>query len=141
MKDTWKIFAILSVLFGLAIGILSIVRGDCGGVVECTNGTVPMKCHWTFMVTAALGFGTAVMSLAGLAARTKEARRFVALAVLLLLVIALVVLYPLIGVCAVHDCLGNRTVLTVIIAVNMLIMIIGCVKADPNKVDLPKAKL
>ena len=141
MKDTWKILMIVSALFGLAIGFLSLFHGECGGVIECTSGTVPMKCHWTFLVTAALGFGSAVMSIAGFFAHDSQARRLSALAVLVLLAVAVITSWLLIGVCAMHECNGNRTLLTVVIAINAVIAIIGCVKADPNKAEKPKARL
>lgn len=141
MKDIWKILMVVSALLGLAIGILSIVKGDCGGVIECATGNVPMKCHWTFLATSALGFGSAVMSLVGLGARTKNARVMVAIAILVMLVVTAVIAWALIGVCAMHECNGNRTLLTVIIALNAVIALIGCAKADPNKADMPKARL
>lgn len=33
----------------IAAAVTSVVMGGCAEQIECVNGSVPMKCHWTFI--------------------------------------------------------------------------------------------
>lgn len=65
--------AVVGVMAMAAVVAVSVLMGGCAKPVEtAAGGTVPMKCHWTFVATTLVGAAGVVTALLALAGRTKE---------------------------------------------------------------------
>ena len=73
-RRAWMILAVVGVMAMAAVVAVSVLMGGCAKPVEtAAGGTVPMKCHWTFVATTLVGAAGVVTALLALAGRTKEA--------------------------------------------------------------------
>ena len=73
-RRAWMVLAVAGVAAMAAVVAVSVLMGGCAKPVEtATGGTVPMKCHWTFVATTLVGAVGVVTALLALAGRTKEA--------------------------------------------------------------------
>ena len=68
-RRAWMLLAVVGVMAMAAVVAVSVLMGGCAKPVEtAAGGTVPMKCHWTFVATTlvgAAGVVTALLALAG----------------------------------------------------------------------------
>ena len=123
-----------------AVVAVSVLMGGCAEPVEtAAGGTVPMKCHWTFVATTLVGAVGAVTALLALAGRTKEGRRFAAVAAATVLLTT-----PAgIGLCGNPDMSCHQTALVLWVAagIALVVGIVQAAKADPKGAELPKMKL
>ena len=73
-RRAWMLLAVVGVMAMAAVVAVSVLMGGCAKPVEtAAGGTVPMKCHWTFVATTLVGAAGVVTALLALAGRTKEA--------------------------------------------------------------------
>ena len=144
-KRTWMILAVVGLVAMLAIVAASAFMGGCSKPVEtAAGGTVPMKCHWTFVATTFVGILGVVTSLLALAGSTKEGRRFAAIASIATAVVAVLLTTPVgIGLCGSADMHCHQTALYLWVAAGAAVVvgIVQLAKADPKAADLPKMKL
>lgn len=144
-RRAWMLLAVVGVMAMAAVVAVSVLMGGCAKPVEtAAGGTVPMKCHWTFVATTLVGAAGVVTALLALAGRTKEGRRFAGIATVA--VAAATVLLTTtagIGLCANPDMSCHQTglVLWVAAGIALVVGIVQAAKADPKGAELPKMKL
>ena len=57
-RRAWMLLAVVGVMAMAAVVAVSVLMGGCAKPVEtAAGGTVPMKCHWTFVATTLVGRG------------------------------------------------------------------------------------
>ena len=72
-RRAWMLLAVVGVMAMAAVVAVSVLMGGCAKPVEtAAGGTVPMKCHWTFVATTLVGAAGVVTALLALAGRTKR---------------------------------------------------------------------
>ena len=139
-RRAWMLLAVVGVMAMAAVVAVSVLMGGCAKPVEtAAGGTVPMKCHWTFVATTLVGTAGVVTALLALAGRTKEGRRFAGIATATVLLTT-----PAgIGLCANPDMSCHQTglVLWVAAGIALVVGIVQAAKADPKGAELPKMKL
>ena len=55
-RRAWMLLAVVGVMAMAAVVAVSVLMGGCAKPVEtAAGGTVPMKCHWTFVATTLVG--------------------------------------------------------------------------------------
>lgn len=144
-KRAWMILAALGVAAMVAVVAVSTFMGGCAKPVEtAAGGTVPMKCHWTFIATTFIGIVGMVTALLGLAGSTKEGRRFAGIASVAVAAAVVLLTTPVgIGLCANADMHCHQTALALRITagIALVVGIVQAVKADPQGAELPKMKL
>ena len=125
-----------------AVVAVSVLMGGCAEPVEtAAGGTVPMKCHWTFVATTLVGAVTALLALTG---RTKEGRRFAGIATAAVAAATVLLTTPAgIGLCGNPDMSCHQTALVLWVAagIALVVGIVQAAKADPKGAELPKMKL
>lgn len=123
----------------------SLLLGGCDGMIECTSGFVPMKCHWTFVATALVSLIGVVSSIAGMfLAKSKDARRIAALVTLATsIVIALIPTSFVIGLCNGDGMTCHQTAIIVWVdmAAVAIASLVQLAKADIASSKKPKMKL
>lgn len=126
----------------LGMAAVALLLGPCTGVIETEAGsTVPMKCHWTYLVIEIFGVAGAVIALLALLAKSKEGRRLSAAAVLVVFVAMLFALSPAgIGTCAAEGmkCIVDSYILWGLGIVGIVVAAVMIAKADPLQAELPK---
>lgn len=113
-------------------------------IETAAGGTVPMKCHWTFIATSFVAIIGIVTALLALIDSTKEGRRTAAIATAVSTLVVILLTSPLgIGLCGNADMHCHQTALVVWIAsgISLIAAIIQIAKADPNAATLPKRGL
>ncbi|MDR1015407.1 MAG: DUF4418 family protein [Coriobacteriales bacterium] len=143
-QKAWAVTAGLMAAAMLAIAAAAVFLGPCTGTLELANGgAAPMKCHWTYRAVTALALAGAVFAAYSGTLSTKEGRRTAAVAQALSAV--LIALLPLfvIGTCAdeAMQCNVTKVYVLALVAVVLVIAAVQFVKADPEKEDLPKARV
>ena len=131
-RRAWMLLAVVGVMAMAAVVAVSVLMGGCAKPVEtAAGGTVPMKCHWTFVATTLVGAAGVVTALLALAGRTKEAAT------------VLLTTPAGIGLCANPDMSCHQTglVLWVAAGIALVVGIVQAAKADPKGAELPKMKL
>ena len=143
MKKMWGVLAFLALLINAAILVLCLVKGECSGMVECVNGSVPMKCHWAYRAAALIAGVGVVISLFALGQKQKGGRVLANLANVVVSAAVLLALFVVIGVCnnAEMVCVANRTLIAILAAVGGVISLISLAFANSEKANLPKAKI
>ena len=128
-----------------AVVAVSVLMGGCAELVEtAAGGTVPMKCHWTFVATTLVGAVGAVTALLALAGRTKEGRRIAGIATAAVAAATVLLTTPAgIGLCGNPDMSCHQTALVLWVAagIALVVGIVQAAKADPKGAELPKMKL
>ena len=144
-RRAWMLLAVVGVMAMAAVVAVSVLMGGCAKPVEtAAGGTVPMKCHWTFVATTLVGAAGVVTALLALAGRTKEGRRFAGIATVAVAAATVLLTTPAgIGLCANPDMSCHQTglVLWVAAGIALVVGIVQAAKADPNVAELPKMKL
>ena len=147
MKKFWKLLMGISFVLGIALAVLSLVKGGCGGTIEtAAGGSVPMKCHWAFRAVAGQALVVAVLSLVALCFKASSRRRALALSIILVDLLILAVLYFLIGVCgsSAMACVGNRTLVAILTVADIAVILVAAAVAGAgkeDKEDMPKQKV
>ena len=144
-RRAWMVLAVAGVAAMAAVVAVSVLMGGCAKPVEtAAGGTVPMKCHWTFVATTLVGAAGVVTALLALAGRTKEGRRFAGIATVAAAAATVLVTAPAgIGLCANPDMSCHQTALVLWVAagIALVVGIVQAAKADPKGTELPKMKL
>ena len=144
-RRAWMLLAVVGVMAMAAVVAVSVLMGGCAKPVEtAAGGTVPMKCHWTFVATTLVGAAGVVTALLALAGRTKEGRRFAIIATVAVAAATVLLTTPAgIGLCANPDMSCHQTglVLWVAAGIALVVGIVQAAKADPKGAELPKMKL
>ena len=144
-RRAWMLLAVVGVMAMAAVVAVSVLMGGCAKPVEtAAGGTVPMKCHWTFVATTLVGTAGVVTALLALAGRTKEGRRFAGIATVAVAAATVLLTTPAgIGLCANPDmsCHQPGLVLWVAAGIALVVGIVQAAKADPKGAELPKMKL
>lgn len=144
-RRAWMLLAVVGVMAMAAVVAVSVLMGGCAKPVEtAAGGTVPMKCHWTFVATTLVGAAGVVTALLALAGRTKEWRRFAGIATVAVAAATVLLTTPAgIGLCANPDMSCHQTglVLWVAAGIALVVGIVQAAKADPKGAELPKMKL
>ena len=69
-RRAWMLLAVVGVMAMAAVVAVSVLMGGCAKPVEtAAGGTVPMKCHWTFVATTLVGAAGVVTALLSLPLR------------------------------------------------------------------------
>lgn len=144
-RRAWMLLAVVGVMAMAAVVAVSVLMGGCAKPVEtAAGGTVPMKCHWTFVATTLVGAAGVVTALLALAGRTKEGARFAGIATVAVAAATVLLTTPAgIGLCANPDMSCHQTglVLWVAAGIALVVGIVQAAKADPKGAELPKMKL
>lgn len=144
-KTAWTVVGIVEVVAAIAIVAIAAAMGGCDHTLETTSGgTCFMKCHWTFVAVSIFGIAGIASSVLALVGKTAEGRRFAAIGVIVVAVLAIfATLDAGIGLCGNATMHCHQTALGVRIAsvAAAICAIIQLVKADPNAVNIPKMKL
>lgn len=144
-RRAWMLLAVVGVMAMAAVVAVSVLMGGCAKPVEtAAGGTVPMKCHWTFVATTLVGAAGVVTALLALAGRTKEGGRFAGIATVAVAAATVLLTTPAgIGLCANPDMSCHQTglVLWVAAGIALVVGIVQAAKADPKGAELPKMKL
>lgn len=144
-RRAWMLLAVVGVMAMAAVVAVSVLMGGCAKPVEtAAGGTVPMKCHWTFVATTLVGAAGVVTALLALAGRTKEGCRFAGIATVAVAAATVLLTTPAgIGLCANPDMSCHQTglVLWVAAGIALVVGIVQAAKADPKGAELPKMKL
>ena len=144
-RRAWMLLAVVGVMAMAAVVAVSVLMGGCAKPVEtAAGGTVPMKCHWTFVATTLVGAAGVVTALLALAGRTKEGRRFAGIATVAVAAATVLLTTPAgIGLYANPDMSCHQTglVLWVAAGIALVVGIVQAAKADPKGAELPKMKL
>lgn len=144
-KTTWTILGIIETIACIAIIAVAAIMGGCDHTLETTSGgTCFMKCHWTFVAVSIFGIAGIASSVLALVGKTAEGRRFAAIGVIVVAVLAIfATLDAGIGLCGNAAMHCHQTALGARIAsvAAAICAIIQLVKADPNAVNIPKMKL
>lgn len=146
MKTTaWRIVSTLALVCMAAMAVLAFALGPCTGVIETAEGsTVPMKCHWTYLVIEIFGIAGMLMAILAVISKTKEGRRFTATAVLVMFAAILFALSPAgIGTCAAAGmkCIVDSYILWAAGIIGAILSVAMIVKSDPQQAELPKMSL
>lgn len=144
MSDkTWKACTAAAAVFAAIAAVVSAVLGGCDAMLECSNGLVPMKCHWCFMAVLVESIAACAVALFGLAQKTTEGRRAIACAVVVIAVVMLVECYVAIGVCAMSgmECHTTRVAVTVCAVLMIVACAVGFARAASSDAEKPKMKL
>lgn len=117
-RRAWMLLAVVGVMAMAAVVAVSVLMGGCAKPVEtAAGGTVPMKCHWTFVATTLVGAAGVVTALLALAGRTKEGRRFAGIATVAVAAATVLLTTPAgIGLCANPDMSCHQTGLVLWVA-------------------------
>ena len=144
-KQAWMILSALALVGMIAVVGASTLMGGCTSTIEtAAGGTVPMKCHWTFIATKFIGIIGIVSCILALANSTKEGRRTAAVVTAVTALVIILVTSPVgIGLCANADMHCHQTALVVWIAsgVSLVAAAVQAIKADPAAAERPKMKL
>ena len=144
-KTVWTVAGIVEVVAAIAIVAIAAAMGGCDHTLETTSGgTCFMKCHWTFVAVSIFGIAGIASSVLALVGKTAEGRRFAAIGVIVVAVLAIfATLDAGIGLCGNTAMHCHQTALGVRIAsvAAAICAIVQLVKADPNAVNNPKMKL
>lgn len=144
-KTVWTVAGIVEVVAAIAIVAIAAAKGGCDHTLETTSGgTCFMKCHWTFVAVSIFGIAGIASSVLALVGKTAEGRRFAAIGVIVVAVLAIfATLDAGIGLCGNTAMHCHQTALGVRIAsvAAAICAIVQLVKADPNAVNIPKMKL
>ena len=144
-KTVWTVAGIIEVVAAIAIVAIAAIMGGCDHTLETTTGgTCFMKCHWTFIAVSIFGVAGIASSVLALVGKTAEGRRFAAIGVIVVAVLAIfATLDAGIGLCGNTAMHCHQTALGVRIAsvAAAICAIVQLVKADPNAVNIPKMKL
>lgn len=144
-KTVWTVAGIVEVVAAIAIVAIAAAMGGCDHTLETTSGgTCFMKCHWTFVAVSIFGIAGIASSVLALVGKTAEGRRFAAIGVIVVAVLAIfATLDAGIGLCGNTAMHCHQTALGVRIAsvAAAICAIVQLVKADPNTVNIPKMKL
>ena len=144
-KTAWTFVGIVEVVAAIAIVAIAAAMGGCDHTLETTSGgTCFMKCHWTFIAVSIFGIAGIASSVLALVGKTAEGRRFAAIGVIVVAVLAIfATLDAGIGLCGNTAMHCHQTALGVRIAsvAAAICAIVQLVKADPNAVNIPKMKL
>ena len=144
-RRAWMLLAVVGVMAMAAVVAVSVLMGGCAKPVEtAAGGTVPMKCHWTFVATTLVGAAGVVTALLALAGRTKEGRRFAGIATAAVAAATVLLTTPAgIGLCGNPDMSCHQTALVLWVAagIALVVGIVQAAKADPKGAELPKMKL
>lgn len=144
-KTVWTVAGIVEIVAAIAIVTIAAAMGGCDHTLETTSGgTCFMKCHWTFVAVSIFGIAGIASSVLALVGKTAEGRRFAAIGVIVVAVLAIfATLDAGIGLCGNTAMHCHQTALGVRIAsvAAAICAIVQLVKADPNAVNIPKMKL
>ena len=144
-KTAWTVAGIVEVVAAIAIVAIAAVMGGCDHTLETTSGgTCFMKCHWTFIAISIFGIAGIASSVLALVGKTAEGRRFAAIGVIVVAVLAIfATLDAGIGLCGNTAMHCHQTALGVRIAsvAAAICAIVQLIKANPNAVNIPKMKL
>lgn len=144
-KTVWTVAGIVEVVAAIAIVAIAAAMGGCDHTLETTSGgTCFMKCHWTFVAVSIFGIAGIASSVLALVGKTAEGRRFAAIGVIVVAVLAIfATLDAGIGLCGNTAMHCHQTALGVRIAsvAAAICAIVQLAKADPNAVNIPKMKL
>lgn len=144
-RRAWMLLAVVGVMAMAAVVAVSVLMGGCAKPVEtAAGGTVPMKCHWTFVATTLVGAAGVVTALLALAGRRRRGRRFAGIATVAVAAATVLLTTPAgIGLCANPDMSCHQTglVLWVAAGIALVVGIVQAAKADPKGAELPKMKL
>ena len=144
-KTAWTVAGIVEVVAAIAIVAIAAAMGGCDHTLETTSGgTCFMKCHWTFVAVSIFGIAGIASSVLALVGKTAEGRRFAAIGVIVVAVLAIfATLDAGIGLCGNTAMHCHQTALGVRIAsvAAAICAIVQLAKADPNAVNIPKMKL
>ncbi|MGN0037723.1 MAG: DUF4418 family protein [Coriobacteriales bacterium] len=143
-KNAWMALGIVLAVLLAAIAAVSKLKGGCTAMLECANGVVPMKCHWTYIATSYAGAAGAVTALMAAFAGSCEGRRLTAIAAALFALVAMLLVSPLgIGTCSHADslCNGTASIIYGIGAVAIVLAAVMAAKADPAAAERPTMSL
>lgn len=138
----WLLLAALLVLAGLLLAVFAQWLGGCVGLIEKVGGgAVPMKCHWTMIAVKYLGLALAVLAFGQLFLRTKEARRYAAVTIMVVGLVTLILTTSAgIGICADVTMICHRTALALRLdlAVLLVLALIQFIRPLPREARPPK---
>ena len=139
----WTICTLISALCMVAVSLFAFFDGECGGMLECTGGLIPMKCHWAYLVTGFIAAAGTVLAIAGLAFSSREGKLGIALGVCVCSILCILVLYVVVGVCANEQMVCNQHRVKIIVAVIFAIAaaVVGAFAPQAGEPKKPKAKL
>ncbi len=143
-QRTWVILSVIEIIAILAVIGVSVGMGGCTKMIECVSGSVPMKCHWTFVATTVTSVGALLIAGAALFTKTREGRLVGAFATLVALGATLFITTPLgIGICSSPEmhCHQTAPVLWAAAGIGCVLALIQLIMANPDKADLPKMRV
>lgn len=143
MKDTaWRILSVIEIALAALILIVTAAIGDCPTQIQmAAGGSVPMKCHWTFLacdLMAAIGIVDGMLLCLS---KGEEARRKVAICCFATFVAVVLAVTVVMGVCTgdMSECKNTAAIIVVICIAGSIVALIQAAK--PVKKDLPKQHL
>ena len=144
-KSAWMVLCAVGAVVMAAVAVVSAVMGGCEGMLDLTNGgSVPMKCHWTFVADTFVGILGAIVGLLGLTCKETSGRRASAIALMACAVVAIVLTTSVgIGLCGMEDmrCHVTAHIVWALAGIGIVVGIIQALKAKPADANLPKMKL
>jgi len=144
-KSAWMVLCVVGAAVMAAMAVVSTVMGGCEGMLDlASGGSVPMKCHWTFMADTFVGILGAVIGLLGLTCKEQTGRRAIAFVLIVCAVVAIVLTTPSgIGLCGMEDmhCHGTAHIVWALGGIAIVVGIVQALKAKPTDANLPKMKL
>ena len=139
----WKILAVAEIVLAIAIIATIAAVGECPNQIEtAAGGTVPMKCHWTFLACDVMSVVAIVCGLLAAFSKGEEARRVCAIACIALFLAIIAAVNFVMGVCTGETSICRTTtgpIVTVISATGIVVGLVMAVK--PGNKRLPKAHL
>ncbi len=143
-EKTWKILCLVEICALMAAALIATFMGGCTKEIECTSGSVPMKCHWTFLAVPLICFPGAWAAFAAALSGEKKARRMAALSALVAALCALLCIWAVIGICTgagSHGCTPTAIATSVALGLSAVLACVLMAKADPKAAEAPKMKL
>ena len=143
-KKAWSIFGLILVVVFAAITLVSHFKGGCTSMIECTSGSMPMKCHWTFIAATFVGLAGMVMGIVATMLEATDGRRAAVIGAMVSAIVVILIVSPIgIGTCAHADsmCNSTATIVYVLSAVAIILAIVMGVKADSAEAEKPKMTL
>ncbi len=128
----------------VATAIVSVAMGGCTKEIECTSGTVPMKCHWTFIAVPFILVPGIVASLCYYALKERLGRQACSLVATTCACMAVCLISFGIGTCSADDMHCQTTAMVVefgCLVATTLSLALTFTDRRAGKDDKPKMKI
>ena len=143
-KTAWTVACAIGAVVMLALAGVSAFVGGCSAMIECANGSVPMKCHWVFVADTFIGVVGAVVASVAMSCKDQSGRRASAVGYVATAIVAACMPSSLaIGVCAdaAMHCHGTAAIVWALSAAAVVIGVVQIVKSNPEAATMPKRSL